>query len=435
LHELDEAALLNAVKRLQAGVPLQVLHSAILRRAAKIYENVSGNLRLSKDDGEFRRIVHFVYVSFKKGNLEPQEPFLRRSQRLDQQHLLDCDIESYFPEIPQVSKDGCVLLTATCYPEIDPSRSKSEFCAYLTSGAPQLPPQQELSAIVVNAFETRDVYHTTRGHWSSAHSPLKTLDKEYRGIWNLEDTYGVYSRGFGFLGLIRALGSEIPVTQGSSRDPNESGSQLYRRKFAPWSDPRYIYTDRKARMFILYKLFSREMQFWRVVARDRVAQDVRCCEYCAAMGEHDICDACKDFLYDRNQYSWFKGCVKGEEPFLVTALEGHDLQKRLDRSENHDLSLRQYIWNGRYNGPTDDDGDWAWNLDFYAKLEEPFHDIVDLCAQWIDFVNFCGQSRDRGFAGRERKRKRDEVSDEDAEQELHGDSDDARERLHDDLEE
>lgn len=163
---------------------------------------------------------------------------MRFSRRLDQQHQLNCDIEPYFADIPQASKDGYVLLTATCYREIDPGRSEFQFCAYLTLGAPDLAAQQELSAIVVYAFETRDVYHTTRSHWCSAHSPLKRPDKEYRDIWNLESTYGVYSRGSGFLALIRALGSEIPVTQGSSRAPSKAGYQLYGRNFAPWSGPR-----------------------------------------------------------------------------------------------------------------------------------------------------------------------------------------------------
>jgi hypothetical protein len=418
LHDLGEGALLNTIKQFQTGSPLQVLHTAISRRAVKIGDNFGGHPSLREDDGEFRRIVHFVYVSFKRGNLEPQEPFLRSSQRLDQQHLLKRDVEPHFADIAHSSKDGCVMLTATCYPEIDPGRSEFEFCAYLTSGAPSLPAMQELSSIVANAFETCDVYHTTRSHWSSVLSPLKKLHKSHRGVWNLRSTYGVYSRGFGFLRLLRALGSETPITQGSSRAPNEAGSQLYKRNFVPWSDPRLVYIDRKERMFVLYKLFSREMQFWNSVARERIAQGLSCCKYCAAMGEDDVCEACEDVLNDPNRYLWFKACVMGEKPFRVTSLKGPVLQQRLKRSQNHDLSLREYIWNGRYDGPTDDDGDWAWNLDFYDKLEEPFQDIPELFRQWREYSNFCRESRDWGFTARGRKRKRQQVFSDQSREEL-----------------
>ncbi|KAJ4303245.1 hypothetical protein N0V90_002138 [Kalmusia sp. IMI 367209] len=418
LQDLDGAALLNTIKRLQAGSPSQVLYSAISRRSLKLGDSIGGKPRLTMDDGEFRRIVHSVYVSFKKGNLEPQEPFLRISRRLDQQHLLDIDVEPHFRAVPEASENGCVLLTATCYPEVDANRSKSEFCAYLTSGTPRLPPRQELADIVVNAFETRDVYHTTRSHWSSVLAPFKPPDDYYRGAWNIEDTYGVYTKGFGFLAFVTALSSRIPVTQGSSRAPGESGSQLYERNFSPWRDSRLLYRDRKARMFILYKLFSREMRFWRNVARERKAQGMSCCECCAAIGEEDVCNACTDVLFDDGRYTWFKLCLKGEEPFTVAPLEGLDLQRRLHSSENHELSLREYIWNRRHDGPTDDDGDWAWNLDFHTKLEEPFDDMMDLFGQWREYVNFCNKSKDWKYAVEARKRKREEAFENESREEL-----------------
>lgn len=418
-RKLDEATLLESVKQLQAGSPLQVLDTAISRRAVKIRHSFGKETCFILDDGELRRTVNFVYQSFKKGYLEPQEPFLRCSERLDQQRLLNCEVEPYFSSVPLVSKDGCVLVTATCYPENDPDRTKSEFCAYLTSGAPDVPPRGELHSIVMRTFQTHDVYHTTRGHWSSVLAPLKKMEASYRKVWNLENTYGVYSRGFEFLDLIETLCPEskrLPVTQGSSRASDASGSQLYSRNFSPWSDPRFLYTDRKERMFFLYKLFSREIRFWRQVALKRRRQGLPCCEICAAVEEDctgTICEDCETALFEPDRYTWFTCCMMGEQAFQIAPLEEPELQKRMERSENHGLSLRQYIWNKRYDGPTDDDDDWAWNLDFYAKLEEPFHNMREFQLQWLTYRQFCKENRWPALR-RMLKRKREEALDIDA---------------------
>lgn len=448
IKELNEATLVNTIKRFQAGFPLQVLYAAIVRKSVRIIRTASRNLSIQRDDdGEFRRIVHFVYVTFKKGTLEPQEPFIRFSRRMDQQHLLHCDVEPYFDDIPHVSEDGCVLLTASSFPT-EPGRSETGVCAYLTADAPNLPSRQELSAIVANAFATRDVYHTTRNDWVSIRAPLKQPNRWEKNSWNLQRTYGVYSRGFQFLALLDALGSEIPATQGSSRDAGDCGSQLYERNFAPWTDNRFVYTDRKDRMFVLYKLFSREIQFWRATARDRRAQGLSCCECCAKIGKDGICYACEDVLEDPCRYQWFKDCLMGKQPFEITPLEGPELEKRLRQSQNHDYSLVQYIqyiWICRNGDPTDGDGDWAWNLDFYAKLEEPFRDISELNLQWSGYRDYCDLYSQIFWS---KKRKREEAFNDGPREELKGNdsrqnldeeypeeqlhNDDTEEELHDD---
>lgn len=323
-------------------------------------------------------------------------------------------MDPYFSSVPPVSKDGCVLVTATCYPENDPDRTKSKFCAYLTSGTPDVPPRGELHSKVLRAFETHDVYQTTRGHWSSVLAPLKKMEASYMKVWNLEDTYGVYSKGFKFLNLICTLCPEserVPTTQGSSRASDESGSQLYSRNFTPWRDPRLLYCDRKERMFFLYKLFSREIRFWREVALERRRQGLSCCTVCAAVTEDctdTLCEDCETALIEPGRYTWFKRCMMGEEAIQISPLEEPEPQKRMKRSQNHDLSLREYIWNSRYDRPTDDDDDWAWNLDFYAKLEKPFHNIQKLHSQWIAYRRFCEENSWLTLRRRS-KRKREEI--------------------------
>lgn len=177
----------------------------------------------------------------------------------------------------------------------------------------------------------------------------------------------------------------MPVTQGSSRNLRESGSHLYARRLSPWRDPRYVYLNRRARMFVLYKLFSREISFWRDVAKNRAAQDIVCCQCCAAIGEEYICNECDDVLQDPNRYQWLVDCMLGKPPFTFTDLPKEELEERLSRAQNHDLFLMEYIWSSPFAGPTNDDGDRAWNLDFYTPLDRPYQDISELRDQWNDF--------------------------------------------------
>lgn len=412
-EKMEEATLCNTTKRLQAGSPQQIFHAAIMRRAAKV--SVQADIpTIENDNGFFRNIVHFIYGSFKRGELEPQEPFLRVSNRLDQQHRLVCDVEPLFSENPKASREGCILVTATSSPSHPFSNKfRAHVCAYLTVGEPHLPTEKVLSDIVREAFETRDVYHTTRNDGSATVNPLAQNSNDYKMIWNIQDTYGVYSEGFEFNSLLAKLGSEMPRTQGSSRDLGESGSQLYERNLSPWRDRRLIYMDRRECMFVLYKLFTREIAFWRGVGKERRAQGISCCECCAAIGDDDICRACTIFLREKNRYKWFKDSILGKCPFTLKSLDKAELEERLERSQNHDLSLSEYIWNGPYDGPTNDDDDWAWNLDFYAQLEEPFCDISQLQNQWTEFKSYCADPRTR-VRSTSRKRKREGTLDDES---------------------
>jgi hypothetical protein len=152
------------------------------------------------------------------------------------------------------------------------------------------------------------------------------------------------------------------------------------------------------------------------VALERRHQGLSCCTVCAAVTEDrtvTICDNCETALSEPGRYTWFKCCMMGEETFPIAPLEGPELQKRMEQFRNHDPFLREYIWNGRHDGPTDDDGNWAWNLDFYAKLEEPFHDMWELYSQWVAYRRFCEENI---WPNPSRsKRKREETLDIDAE--------------------
>jgi hypothetical protein len=418
-RQIDVDTLLNTAKRLQAGSTQQILHGAIVRNAVKIDVDFDQSPMLVADDASFRNIVHAIYVQMKRGSLEPQDPFMRVSSRLDQQHRLNNDVEplEMFSEVPHVSSDGCVLVITSCSPAYRRT-SKANVCAYLTENEPRLPTEGEVASIIKNAFETRDVYHTTRDDGNLGISPLTTQEKSYKALWGLTKTYGVHSESFEFVHLISKLGGQIPVTQGSSRAPNASGSQLYERNISPWQDNRYIQKDRRERMFVLYKLLSREISFWRTSARDRKAQGMSCCECCAAVSmieDNGICRTCNAVLQDPNRYQWIKDCLLGKPPFTIKTLDEDGLGERMSRSENHDLSLRQYIWSGPHHGPTDDEGDWAWNLDFYTELDEPFDNIAQLKTQWLQFKEFCSRYEQAGYWWRSKRKREEPLEDRDEE--------------------
>jgi hypothetical protein len=418
---LDEVVLLNTIQKLQAGSLQQVLLAAITRKTMKVV-SYDGNPYLTEHDGSFEEFVDSIYMHFKRGNIEPQEPFMKVSKRFDQQHLLNCDIKPIFDQSPHTSSKGCVLACDFTF-EKEPN-----YCAYLTTDGSCLPTRQDLSAIVRDAFETRDIYHTVRNH--RTHKDIvnklrlnklrlnklrlnklrlnklrlnKLRSNKLRS--NLEATYGVHSGGFGFLRLLAKLESKTPVTQGSSRDLSECGSQLYERNMWLYSD-NSIY-EPQSRMFILYKIFSREISFWRDVARDRRAQGLFCCKCCAAIGEHDICQACNLVLQDPNRYQWFKDCLVGK-PFTITALNKSKLKKRQDR-------LRSQLFKAislalQTGGPLQiSDNEWALNLDFYPQLDDPFKDIGQLYSQYEDFIRFCLQSTSSGDYSENLKRKREEA--------------------------
>ena len=88
--------------------------------------------------------------------------------------------------------------------------------------------------------------------------------------------YRVYSEDFSFLIMLAKLRSKPPVTLGASRSPDESTSQLYKRNLSPWIDKHYIYTNSLSRMFILHKLFTEEILFWKNIAKEHLLPTVRC---------------------------------------------------------------------------------------------------------------------------------------------------------------
>lgn len=407
---------LRILMKLTAGSPRQILHAAMMRTAYRIVADTANPhfLTVKCDSGSLRDIVYFIYAWLKRGGaLEPDESFLRSSKNFQQQHLRE-NQDQRFPLSRRhhlhASDEGCVLITATCEEKDSTGRRRASLCAYLTEDSPVVTGIEDLAAILKKAIETRDVYHTTRTSTrSTTFTMLSRQKKSSKDLWNIRGLYGVYSRDFGFPSWLRALGSEMPAVIGTSRSPDACGSQLYQRNMSPWMHRRHGYAKSQSRMFILYQLFTKEILFWKDIARERGKSDISCCRLCAALGEHAICMACQVFLADDNQYEWFTNAVRGEPPLLIKDLSEEEIKTRFTTIHYDNLKVADDITpRPRGFGNYDGNIDWANKLDFYSELNDPFNDIDELVVQWKRFRRYCDK-KDPFFSAiraTSRKRKR-----------------------------
>ena len=397
LAECDTDSVLEQIKRLRAGSPQQLLLNAITRRSVRISQELDKSKPpkcwIQESDGAINDVVNLIYKSYKKGTLEPQEPFLRLSKRSELQHTLQFTVKPFSVSqhhkhhTLQTSSDGCVLLTAT---RGRPCSGKpgANFCVYLTGDNGCAPETQTLGSLVRSAFETRDVYHTARGD-RSARTISKIAERlpsrfSWLGLWNIDTTYGVYSDGPGLVNLCEWLKEQDtdPFTQGSSRDPHTCGSQLHQRNLLAWREPELMCKNMWEHMFFLYKLFTTEMAYWRRVAKERKEKRISCCECCAAIGDHEICSSCERVLQDKWRYQWYKNALRGEKPLEVRSLEGRELRARMRAIEIetrvHGVYMRRQ-WRDRH---------WAMSLDLYKNLDQPFESIGELSEQFTRFKAF-----------------------------------------------
>jgi hypothetical protein len=421
-------SMLTTLKRLQAGSPADILLAAITRRAVKICtkfidtssvqpssarmtsvdtsasDTSSSDMILSTpalcdvtpDDGTFRDIVHYIYKFFKKGNLEPQESFMKVSKRFDQQHLLQFDVEPVLTTAAslQVSDSGCVLISSACHSH-DPERSKSTTCIYIVEGEPAAPTPEQLFERLMNTIETRDVYHTTQDNGTSNLTNIKEVP------WNLKKTYGIHSEQYGLLPFLVKIGAKIgnhsvPATQGSLRESAESGSYLFTRNIAPWNDPRRFGGDIEGRMFTVYKLMNSEISYWRRTAEQLSAKGITCCKICATTLErdHGICHKCIISLRVCDCETWLTNVIQGSPPFP----EGNEDSDGYDSEDESFLDYSKRV------------DRWKENIAGYPSLDEDFDNLAELFSQYKKFSEWALEKRQSRWksGGRKRKRQRED---------------------------
>ena len=313
--DIDKNLVVAAISHLKHGSVGHNLLATISRIALRV--NSLGFLGMKNscfcaDDAITWELVHYVYKSFKKGRLEPTEPFLRSSKRMDNQHF-DSSDEGPFPlaEDLSVSASMAVLIHGGGHAHDINRKQQSSLCIYFVSESLDAPNNDDLAAIIKETFQDRDVYHTTR---DNGRFNLKAT-KDSKAPWNLEKTYGVHFSygGQSFPKWLRSLNANLPTRQGSPRDPSSSGSYLLDREYSPWHDRRLIHGGRfgSMRKHFLQELIASEYGFWRKTAQKRYEEGVRCCACCAEILEGDVrtgndtCDNCFEELQDPTYPRWF----------------------------------------------------------------------------------------------------------------------------------
>ncbi|KAL2871431.1 uncharacterized protein BJX67DRAFT_342232 [Aspergillus lucknowensis] len=390
-NECEIGALKDVITKLHAGNTRHTLLAAIKRVCLRINGHGS-QVGLVHSNAIARDIVHYIHNYFKKGQLEPQESFLHTSTSFDQIHLSNSSLQPFDFGQLRVSSDGCVLVYAHGH-QHDPGRQKSSVCVFFTDGQPDLPTPETLGRAIENTFENFDVYHTSRIHRVPN---FRVLGKDKVGKrWNIDNAYGIFSRGYDFVDWISSLGGEPPIRQGSSR-PGTS-ADLFSRNHYPYQEPGYIYTNIARRIFVIYKVVTREVRYWRAIAKERKDQGVHCCDICACELEigDQICDKCWDEI-DTVGEIWFENALLGKQPIEYRPLDpeaqefGRNTRFEMDAFEVSNINVK-----------------FEKNLSFYEQLDEEYNDLQELRAQTMRFTRI---HREAEWPSRKRKRSIEVVS-------------------------
>jgi hypothetical protein len=362
------------------------------------------DIHLQPNDGRSRDIIQWVYNYFKKGRIEPQESFLHVSDCFDQSHLAHSTEDPYcFDEDLNVSSDGCILVYAQGHNH-DIGRARlSPVCVYFTDGLPEVPSRESLGTAIKNTFENYDVYHTSRIYRiPNIRQPRKRKEE---GRWNIEEGYGLFNQSFEFVDWIISLGCGPPVRQGSPR--GATGKWLLERRLYPWSEPGYINGNLPMRLFIIYKIVTREIRYWRSVAQERRGQGIDCCQICA--GEEQVLDAlcsqCEFELQAGSHERWFRKALFGQRPIDHEAFIPDPERSWRDGYERFNLKDHE---------ADDINLKFERNLSFYEDLDKGFDDMRQLEIKAGKFVRMHrdikwpgSKKRDEIAEGSSRKRKRD----------------------------
>ena len=305
-EDLDWNLVMTAICDLQRMSVQQNLLAAINRVAGYIDPLSSESSLFCLDDATAWQVIHFVYKSFKKGRLEPAEPFLRFSKRFDVQEFGRSDPKPVpFDEELSLSTSGAVFIYCRGY-----AYNLGSLCVYLVNDCVDAPSRRELEAAMKETFQNRDVYHTTRDSGSLKLKPTRHT----RVPWNLVKTYGVHFSldGRSFSKWLQSMNADVLTKQGCPRDPAGSGSYLLGREYNPWHDHRLpsCHVHRKVRWRYIEGLVASEYQYWREIAQNREEQGIPSCSSCAkTLNDEqyliDMCAICRKELTNQRLPWWF----------------------------------------------------------------------------------------------------------------------------------
>ncbi|KAH7000644.1 hypothetical protein EDB80DRAFT_114877 [Ilyonectria destructans] len=280
--------IVDMVKKIKNKSVAENLLSAIRRSTFRLERCEVGTSPEEVNAPGTRDFVNYFYKSFKKGLMEPDEPFLRVSKILEHQHLVHSGPNP--PQAPKckplhASEDGCVLISSRSSPR-DPDRSRAIVCAYFIEPSHSVPDFGGLCGMIMDAFETRGVHHTTQDNGNSTLTDAIQPDKSSTP-WNIENTYGVTWNGLEFQKMITSFTDparpDCLTIQGLPEifiDPFESFACISECLEGPWFDTRAAYLrympEPQQLKFIIYKTVL------ECLGSDAPqAPRIRCCVDCA----------------------------------------------------------------------------------------------------------------------------------------------------------
>lgn len=383
LHATTEATLLACLARRS----VRFARCYNLNHPPKIREQM-GDFLPCIDNGFLRAIVVYFHSSFQKENGAGQATFLRSSRTFGEQTNGNTEAQCgtsenssstspgfHYNEPIRLSDGGAILVQAYSSTR-DRDRSLADVCLYMVTGGTTPPTDQEAAQQIKQTYLTRDVYTTTRDN-GPVNINRRTLAK-----WNLGRVYGLCFESERFLKLLKHLdASDLPARQGSPRvsDGVLSGRLLFKRNFTLWEDllreggMRVSSLRTTERLFLIYKVFSTEIAYWRNVATERRETGTPACSCCAsvehvALAETGLCEICTEVTQNTELPQWLRNSTLGVPAFQKVA--GGGPQEYLS-----------YFWRFTCN-------EWNDVLGYYPALDAPFDDISMLHSQCKEFAEW-----------------------------------------------
>jgi hypothetical protein len=162
--DVDGSLLVATLFHLKSGSIRHNLLAAI-KRIALYISNVVGrrDVDLSVDDATTWELVRYVYTSFKRGRLEPAEPFLRVSKKMETQSINSSDEGPFnLSESLVVSSSGAVLIYGGAHHHGVKRDEHSNLCVYLVSESLEAPDGDTLGTIIKETFQDYDVSYNSQ---------------------------------------------------------------------------------------------------------------------------------------------------------------------------------------------------------------------------------------------------------------------------------
>lgn len=313
-------------------------------------------------NGMLRAIVNYTHSEFRKESADARATFLRSSRRLEEKdngpRAQHCTYTTHFDE-PFDLSDGETILVYARSSNRDRDRSSANICLYIINQSETPPNGHEITRRIKQTYATRDVYRSTRDNGPESINSKTLAEWNIRKNGQSKPVYGLCLEPKVFIDLLQMLDpSDLPARQGSPRvsDGAKSGSYLYKRCLNPWKarEPRYTMRNTTlsgtTQMFLVYKVISTEIQYWKQVAVERQSHGLLSCSCCASVEDVvldavGLCEECTRASRDADLPPWLRKIILGKPPFQV---RGNNKRKEnvcyfpLSNSEDWDEVMWDY---------------------------------------------------------------------------------------------